>query len=186
MDLGSGIGNVVVGTALLVAAALVRASSVRGIELLPPLHRAASAALHAMECQFRDPDFAGCALLPMALPACALRCADLADADVSDADIVYMCSTAFPAELLQRWVVHAAAQLRSGARVVTLSRPLLHERFELEHIALSCDVSWGREHAYVSRKLTSAWARGGGQLLRRRAALDGLHTEWAFVGPRAT
>ena len=182
VDLGSGIGNVVVGTALLAAAALVHASSVRGVELLPPLHRTASSVLDAMKRKFRDADAAGCSLLAMALPECALRCADLADADVSDADIVYMCSTAFPPELVQRWAVHAAPQLRSGSRVVTLSRPLRHERFELERIELSCGLSWGNEHAYVSRKLSSAWERGGGRLLTKGAAPDGRRTEWTFVG----
>ena len=101
---------------------------------------------------------------------------------MSDADIVYLCSTAFPPELVQRWAVHAAPQLRSGSRVVTLSRPLRHERFELERIELSCGLSWGNEHAYVSRKLSSAWERGGGRLLTKGAAPDGRRTEWTFVG----
>jgi hypothetical protein len=125
VDLGSGAGNVVVGMSLLVAGALARASSVRGVELLPTLHRAAAAVVDALHAKFASDlpnsdlpnsdlpcELAGARSLSAPLPACSVRCADLLQHDLSDEDVCYLCSTAFP---VSRKRLEPLA-LRSGVR----------------------------------------------------------------------
>ena len=112
VDYGSGVGNVVIGAALLVAAGLVRASSVRGVELLPTLHRAASATVDDLLQRFRTTHTTGEQLLRAPLPVVEVFCADLASSPyLADADVCYLCSTAFPRELVERWSIGAAAHL---------------------------------------------------------------------------
>ena len=151
VDLGSGIGNVVVGASLLVAAALVRASSVRGVELLPTLHRVATLAVADMHARFSAAAASDLLRLPNALPLCDVCCADLGQHDISDADVCYLCSTAFTIELIAAWADHASRALRPGSRAITLSTPLCSPQFEVER-CVRCELSWGPEVAYVQRR----------------------------------
>ena len=120
VDLGSGIGNLVVGAALLAAAKLVRVSSVCGVELLPPLHHAAVAIISELTSRGDS----GRVSLPAPLPPCRLACEDLTMFDISDADVCYLCSTIMTNETINRFSDHAAATMRLGSRGKTT--PLEH------------------------------------------------------------
>ena len=91
VDLGSGVGNVVVAAALLHASGRLSAplASVRGFELLPPLHDVAATALERLEAWGECATGPG-RVLPLRLPRCTVECANLLDADLDDADIVYV------------------------------------------------------------------------------------------------
>ena len=150
------------------------------MELLPTLHEAGRAAvdgLHAVvEAASRD----GTTLQSDRLPACSVVQGDITLHDCSDADVCYLCSTAFTAELLASWTSHAASLLRTGCRVITLSLPLLHPSFELEH-TFGCELSWGCERAFVHRKLSPAWVGGAGRLVAKGVAADRQRTQWSFA-----
>lgn len=176
-------GNLVIGTALLVASRMLEAncSSIVGVELLPPLHHAALSALASLRALLETTEVRASLPLPRVLPHCAFACDDLAAHDISDADVCYLCSTAFTPSLLLRFVGHAAQQLKPGSRVITLTHPLVHPAFELEACIPSCQLSWGLETAYVHRKHDAAWEDGAGQLLAKVLATDGQAlTEWCF------
>ena len=145
-DLGSGMGNVVAAVAAMAAARLISVHAVRGVELLPTLHSASRDSLAELRLLCAHPD----TVLPVPLPPCGVVCADLTNFDISDADVIYMCCTAFRAETLRTWSVHAAATLRPGSRVITISKPLTHAAFALER-TVACEASWGPETAYVHR-----------------------------------
>ena len=140
-DLGSGIGNVVVGVALLAASgALCGVAEVHGVELLPTLHAAAEEALA------RLPAAAG-SFAP-SLPPTAVHCSDLLVHDFSRADVVYMASTVFQSRVLAEFAELAARVLRAGTRVITLHEPLHHAAFAHERVLESMN-SWGREMMHV-------------------------------------
>ena len=140
-DLGSGIGNVVVGVALLAASgALCGVAEVHGVELLPTLHAAAEEALA------RLPAAAG-SFAP-SLPPTAVHCSDLLVHDFSTADVVYMASTVFQSRVLVEFAELAARVLRAGTRVITLHEPLHHAAFAHERVLESTN-SWGRETMHV-------------------------------------
>ena len=140
-DLGSGIGNVVVGVALLAASgALCGVAEVHGVELLPTLHAAAEEALA------RLPTAAG-SFAP-SLPPTAVHCSDLLVHDFSRADVVYMASTVFQSRVLAEFAELAARVLRAGTRVITLHEPLHHAAFAHERVLESTN-SWGRETMHV-------------------------------------
>ena len=140
-DLGSGIGNVVVGVALLAASgALCGVAEVHGVELLPTLHAAAEEALA------RLPAAAG-SFAP-SLPPTAVHCSDLLVHDFSRADVVYMASTVFQSRVLAEFAELAARVLRAGTRVITLHEPLHHAAFAHERVLESMN-SWGRETIHV-------------------------------------
>ena len=147
VDLGSGIGNVVVGMALLIATGEARAASVHGVELLLTLHRAAVSALADLRARVA----VDALLFP--LPACELHCADLTTFDISDADVCYLCSASFLPSCLPHFAAHAARLLRTGSRVVSLTTPLRHPSFAIER-SFQCAVSWGVDTAYVHLKLS--------------------------------
>ena len=140
-DLGSGIGNVVVGVALLAASgALCGVAEVHGVELLPTLHAAAEEALA------RLPAAAG-SFAP-SLPPTAVHCSDLLVHDFARADVVYMASTVFQSRVLAEFAELAARVLRAGTRVITLHEPLHHAAFAHERVLESMN-SWGRETIHV-------------------------------------
>ena len=116
VDLGSGIGNVVVGIALLVGGAIARASSVSGVELLRPLHRTGSHLFETLQEKLGAASAMGQPLVPEPLPAVGFHCKDLLWFGLWDTDVCYLCSTAFSPELLEKWTAQAFNQLRVGSR----------------------------------------------------------------------
>jgi hypothetical protein len=153
-DLGSGVGNVVVGAALLTAAGQVPLAAVHGVELLAPLHDAADAVLRRMRAHFAVAGD-GAPLLPAPLPECGAHCADLLQFDWSGADVIYMASTIFTSEVMEQFSRQAVERLAAGARVVTLKTPLAHPAFVLE-ATLTVDMSWGTEFAHIHRNTWGA------------------------------
>ena len=156
-DLGSGVGNVVVGAALLAAAGQVPLASVEGVELLEPLHAAADAVLARLRALFRGgatnrtaADAPPPLPLPALLPTVAVHCADLLDFDWSHADVVYMASTIFTCDVMEAFARQGAERLAAGARVVTLKTPLVHPAFVRE-ATLTVQMSWGTEFAHIHR-----------------------------------
>lgn len=150
-DLGSGVGNVVVGVALLAAAGQASLAAVHGVELLAPLHDAADAVLGRLRGRFEGVGAAS--PLPAPLPECGAHCADLLLFDWSGADVIYMASTVFTSEMMEQIARQGAERLAEGARVVTLKTPLTHPAFLLE-ATLSVEMSWGAELAHIQRRKT--------------------------------
>lgn len=151
VDLGSGIGNVVVGVALLSAAGALsgRISAITGVELLQPLHAAAERAVSAMIS--RAPS-SSAPSLPLPLPPCSVICADIADFDMlHEMDVVYMASTVFENSVMTRFTERAAEVLRPNSRVITLHEPLKHDAFVTEAM-VACANSWGDEQAFINVK----------------------------------
>jgi len=144
-DLGSGLGNVVVGVALLSASGGLRGrvAAVHGVELLPTLHDAAAIAVAKMGTVLTA------AALQKTAPCCLLHCVDLEAFDLEQVDIVYMASTVFEPPLMERFAARAAAALPPGARVITLATPLEHPDFAPERV-VACRNSWGHEDAYIN------------------------------------
>ena len=173
-DLGSGIGNLVVGAALLAAAELVHVSSVSGVELLPTLHGVAQTVLADLSAH------ADIATLPAPLPPCRVECADLIDFDVSEIDVCYLCSSVFPNETLQRWSAHAAATMRLGSKVITPAFPLAHRSFRVER-SMTCTFSWGVEKVFVHVLVSHAPA-GTVQVAQKAASRAGLLLAWDASG----
>ena len=154
LDLGSGIGNVVAAVALLAASGALgngHITCVRGVELLPSLHGAALEACKRLRAWAEDA--AGRAQhslhLSSPLPRIELECSDLEHADLSEVDVVYMASTVFEDDVIQRFTARAAASLKPGAKVVTLASPLRHPAFGVQGV-VGCNNSWGEEDAYVN------------------------------------
>ena len=150
VDLGSGIGNVVVGVALLAATGELpsQVGAVAGVELLPTLHAAATQALDRLHRDMATGSEPVTPPLPLPLPPCTLHCACLEAYGLGDCDVVYMASTVFEDALLERFASRAAHELRPGARVVTLGAPLRHPVFRQEAV-VPCVNSWGTEDAFV-------------------------------------
>ena len=143
IDLGCGIGNVVVDIALLAATDTLsgRIARVHGIELLPTLHNIAEDAISALLALSPPP-------LTLPLPACSVSCADIESISLADADLVYLTSTVFDGAFMRRFAQRAARELRVGSRVVTLGEPLQHPCLRVELRVPTCN-SWGEEEAVV-------------------------------------
>lgn len=157
VDLGSGIGNVVVGLALISASGLLsddaKVAAVHGVELLPTLHDVAVGATRGLRewssSQQRPSATVPSKVPPASLPRVSVQRANLEDFDLSDVDVVYMASTVFEDDVVERFAARAAATLRTGSRVITLASPLRHAAFEVEAV-VPCVNSWGEEDAYVN------------------------------------
>ena len=127
-DLGSGAGRGVITAAL--CCGLSRAV---GVELLEPLHAAAVAGPLQRYTTLREQVEASVELLdatlvgldPSRLSAgVELRCGDLFAADVSSADVVFCCCVTWSVSIMQRLAAKLAAELASGARVITVGQRL--------------------------------------------------------------
>ena len=140
-DLGAGTGK-----GVLYAALLSDFGRCVGIELVEELHGASAEALERYRAR----------LLP-ALPerkraqAIEMLLADLLETDFSDADVVFSHCTCFPEELMAK-IAGRCERLKSGSRVVTVSKALP----EAPHMTLSavapCQMAWGSASLYVYRR----------------------------------
>lgn len=75
--------------------------------------------------------------------------------DWSGADLVFLCSTCFDDALMQKLAL-AAARLRLGAVVVTLTKPLPLACFEVLHSG-KCVMGWGgRTTFFIQRRIRAA------------------------------
>lgn len=142
VDLGSGVGKVVLAAAL-----ASKVGTAIGVELAPDRHTAATRVLEvAVDLGLVDSDVV------------KLRAEDILRTNLDEATVIYTCSTAFP----------TAFTHRIARRVADMGRPLtfvsLQELDELPHFeperVLRLDMSWSRKHkvhVYAVRRP----ARGG-------------------------
>ena len=65
------------------------------------------------------------------------------------ADVIFINSTCFDAELMDK-ISAMAERLRSGARIITLTRPLQSERVQLL-VRKQMAMSWGPATGYIQR-----------------------------------
>jgi hypothetical protein len=148
IDLGSGLGKVVMSAAL--AFPGLRCT---GVELLTYRHEMAQVRLAEMLA-------AGAAENRNVAAAVARRIRllrqDMFEADVSDASLVYVYSTCF-APLMDRLTDKLARELQPGALVTTVTFPMQHPAFELVKQFSPPTVAWTTVYLY-----------------RRRSALDPL------------
>ncbi|MTW13574.1 histone methylation protein DOT1-like protein [Pseudoduganella eburnea] len=151
IDLGSGLGKVVMSAAL--AFPGLRCT---GVELLTYRHEMAQVRLAEMLA-------AGVAENRGVAANVARRIRlvqqDMFDADVSDASLVYVYSTCF-APLMDRLADKLARELQPGALVTTVTFPMQHPAFELVKQFSPPSVAWTTVYLY-----------------RRRSALDPLPAE---------
>jgi hypothetical protein len=154
IDLGSGLGKVVLSAAL--AFPGMRCT---GVELLGYRHAMAQARLAAMLA-------AGAAEDPRAADSVGARVRllqqDLFATDVSDATLVYIYSTCF-ASLMGRLAEKLASEMRPGAMVTTVTVPLQHPSFELVRHFAPQEVAWSTVFLYRRREAAAppaqaAWA----------------------------
>lgn len=135
-DVGSGVGRAVVAFAL-----LYPSCSAEGVEIRPPLHEDALAAL---------------ARLPPDVQArLGLRCGDAFEGDWRGFSVFFVNSTGFDDALMQR----AAAKLEAeavapGARVVTLSQPFPTGSVPSLRLVSETPyrMTWGNATAYVYQR----------------------------------
>jgi hypothetical protein len=142
IDLGSGLGKVVMSAAL-----ALPGRHCSGVELLGYRHQMAQMRLAAVLA-------AGAAENPAGAAAFAGRVRlvqqDMFEADVSDAALVYLYSTCF-APLMDRLGEKLARELPQGALVSTTTFPLLHPAFELVQRFASPSVAWTTVFLYRRR-----------------------------------
>ena len=118
MDLGSGLGKMVLSAAM-----TRRFKECRGVEILPELHAKAAAALGRLRDAVGEEAFA-------MLPPVRLECGDMLAADVADADIVYCFATCFSPEIVSALEAKLAAEMKPGARLVLVSKQMETDAFE--------------------------------------------------------
>lgn len=142
IDLGSGLGKVVMSAAL--AFPGLRCT---GVELLTYRHEMAQVRLAEMLA-------AGVAENPRLAAAVASRIQllqqDMFAADVSEASLVYVYSTCF-APLMDRLADKLARELPQGALVTTVTFPLQHAAFELLKQFAPPSVAWTSVFLYRRR-----------------------------------
>jgi len=132
-DLGSGVGKVILQTAMTVPVA-----SCVGIELMRSRHRIAQRLIGRARSE---------GLLQAA--DCRARNSDFMRARLGDATVVYSCSTAFPTDLMMGLAARLA-RLPIGLRLVSTQELEDNDWFSLEDV-LHLDMSWHRRskvHAY--------------------------------------
>ncbi|HEY0588758.1 MAG TPA: histone methylation protein DOT1-like protein [Pseudoduganella sp.] len=149
IDLGSGLGKVVLSAAL-----ALPGMRCTGVELLGYRNDMAQVRLAQMLAAGASED-----------PAAAARVAarvrllhqDMFDADVSDASIVYIYSTCF-APMMDRLGAKLARELPEGALVTTVTFPMLHPAFELVKQFSPPSVAWTTVFLYRRRSTLDAGA----------------------------
>jgi SAM-dependent methyltransferase len=126
LDLGSGIGKVVMQLAM-----MLPLRRVAGYELVASRHVIASGVLARAR-----------ARRLVRARRVDLVCGDLMRADLADATVVYTCSTAFPDAFMRR-LARKLHGLHPGARLVTLQELDVLGRFRLEE-TIALDTTWRR------------------------------------------
>ncbi len=136
-DLGSGTGK-----AVLFAAILGGVAKATGVELVEDLYLAAERVRERYEAGVRD-------TLPHRAEV-AFRRGDMLEQDLSDADIVFTHSTCFDDTLMLR-LAEKLSGLRTGARVITVTKSLPSPDFELIGHELH-PLAWGEATLYYHRR----------------------------------
>lgn len=167
IDLGSGLGKVVLSAAL-----ALPGMRCTGVELLGYRNDMAQMRLAQMLA-------AGVAEDPAAAARVAARVRllhqDMFEADVSDASMVYIYSTCF-APMMDRLGEKLARELPEGALVTTVTFPMLHPAFELVKQFAPPSVAWTTVFLYRRRSALEAGAPPASHLLYEQ---DGAAWEYA-------
>lgn len=137
VDLGSGAGHAVVGTAL----AFPELRGCTGYEIVPTLHDAAKTCASSVHCRTAPMDFVEGDFLSD-------------EVDWYDADIVWIHSLAFDAKLLRR-IAEKALKLKPGTRIITMSENFaegLHGFQKLSSERHFVETNYGDAELYVLRR----------------------------------
>lgn len=127
IDVGSGSGRA------LIAAALLHGHRFRqciGIELLPGLHHLARESVARYARMIENIEASDSGTIKRRYPAVRAVQADLLSYDWSDGDVVFANSTCFSEELMEQ-LTEKAERLKSGARLITLTKGVESDAFEL-------------------------------------------------------
>ena len=108
VDLGSGLGKIVIAAALLDVF-----DECRGVEILPELHAEATVATRRAQTDPRAH-----------LSPISLSCGDMLATDISDADVVYVFATCFPPDLMTALETKLQSEMKRGARLCLVSKQL--------------------------------------------------------------
>lgn len=167
IDLGSGLGKVVLSAAL-----ALPGMRCTGVELLGYRNDMAQVRLAQMLA-------AGVAEDPAAAARVAARVRlvhqDMFDTDVSDASMVYIYSTCF-APMMDRLADKLARELPEGALVTTVTFPMAHPAFELVQQFAPPSVAWTSVFLYRRRSALDAGAPAAPSYLYEQ---DGAAWEYA-------
>ncbi|WP_051293590.1 hypothetical protein [Pseudoduganella violaceinigra] len=144
IDLGSGLGKVVLNAAL-----ALPGMRCTGIELLRYRHDMAQVRLAEMLVAGADEDPAAAASVAARV---RLQQQDMFAADVGDATLVYVYSTCF-APLMDRLGEKLARELQPGALLTTVTFPIMHPAFELLKQFAPPSVAWTTVYLYRRRSV---------------------------------
>jgi hypothetical protein len=108
--MGSGLGKMALSTAM-----TRPFKACRGVEILPELHNKAVAALDTLKTTMGDEEFSK-------MPPIQLVCSDMLAVNIRDAAIVYCFATCLSKEVLQSLIWKLEAELKSGARLIIISK----------------------------------------------------------------
>ncbi|QDZ20906.1 histone-lysine N-methyltransferase [Chloropicon primus] len=115
VDLGSGLGKMVLSTAL----QDVAWGECRGCEILPELHEKALVALEKLQA----------ALGREGLPSCTLELGDMMRAKVDDATVVFVFATCFQPAFMAALESKLGAEMKPGSRLVLVSKQVQSNKF---------------------------------------------------------
>lgn len=141
LDLGAGVGQVV-----LTAALTGRFAEVRGVELIPALcavSRQCAAAL--LETQ---------PTLPLPLPRIVLEEGDLCSVDLSSVDVVFAYATCFSDALCER-IAARSLVCRPGTWFLSVTRPLDAPLLAPRH-TFSASLPWGTSTVWTYQRLDAS------------------------------
>lgn len=141
-DLGAGAGKAVFCSAL-----LNDWKKCRGVEYLPALYECTQDLLTKLRAMPEAQQY-----FPESLQNIDFVHADILNTDFSDADILYMNATAFAPDLWEALLPKIEA-LKSGTRIIVLTKRLKNEKhFELLQ-ETSLPMSWGMNSVMVYKKI---------------------------------
>jgi hypothetical protein len=146
VDLGSGTGRAVAAAMILYGDVLSRSV---GIEILPRLHRSAASVINDLILEMAaNPTFASHSCEAMVEEGDVL---DEGGFNWTTGDIIFINSTCFSDTLFQR-VAAKCEQLKSGTRVLTLTKHLTSSRFKISS-SINYTMSWGLATCFFQTKL---------------------------------
>jgi hypothetical protein len=140
-DLGAGAGKAVFCSAL-----LNDWKKCRGIELLPALYECTQTLLTQLKQMPEAQQY-----FPNSLENIEFIQNDIMKADFSDADIVYMNATTFAPDMWET-LTRKLEALKSGTRIIVLTKRLNKEKFELIQ-ETSLPMSWGMNSVMIYKRL---------------------------------
>lgn len=135
-DLGCGTGK-----ACLCSHLMFPFGKVKGVELLTPLFNSACFVQSKLK-SFEDQSAQG---------SLEFINADMKECDVSDGDVIYLCSTCFSEDLMQK-LEEKMASLKEGAWVISLTRSLSAPYLKIEK-QNTVEFSWGQATVYYQKKI---------------------------------